>query len=377
LERSSGADRLSQILAFKRQRNRESVRVRRMKDLHLNDIPTAGGGIARAAYALAAQAHISVEPLLERANLSLEQVKNPRLRIAVKDQIQFLNLVAEAMHDEFLGIRLAQATELRELGLLYYVMASSDTIGEALRRVSRYSTIQNEGVRIRYRTGKSLAVTFDYFGVPRQLDRHQIEFFITILLRTTRALTGLSLAPLRVKLMHHRSSLPSEFRRLLGPNVEFSCDADEVIYAGSLAQAPCANADPYLNALLERYCEQALADRRKTSSTWQLKVENAIGPLLPHGQASIGAIASELGVSRRTLARRLASEGLTFRKVMDRLRFDLAKRYLREEELPISEIAWLLGYREASALNHAFKRWSGTAPKRGFAAAGDRAVRAD
>jgi AraC-like DNA-binding protein len=171
--------------------------------------------------------------------------------------------------------------------------------------------------------------------------------------------------------MHHRSSLPSEFRRLFGPNVEFSCNADEIIYPGSLAHTPCANADPYLNALLERYCEQALVDRRKTSSTWQLKVENAIGPLLPHGQASIGTIASELGVSRRTLARRLASEGLTFRKVLDRLRYDLAKRYLREEELPISEIAWLLGYREASALNHAFKRWSGTAPKRGFAAAGE------
>src|SRR5262249_22052015 len=85
-----------------------------------------------------------------------------------------------------------------------------------------------------------------------------IEFFITILLRTCRTLTGFSLVPLRIKLMHHRSSLPSEFRRLLGPNVEFSCNADEVIYPGSLAQTPCTNADPYLNALLERYCEQAL-----------------------------------------------------------------------------------------------------------------------
>jgi AraC-like DNA-binding protein len=97
-----------------------------------------------------------------------------------------------------------------------------------------------------------------------------------------------------------------------------------------------------------------------------LKVENAIAPLLPHGQAEIGKTAEELGVSRRTLARRLASEGLTFRKVLDSLRIDLARRYLREKDLPISEIAWLLGYREVSAFNHAFKRWTGDAPKRGI-----------
>ena len=350
--------------------------MRRIKDLQLHDIPTAGGGITRAAYALASRAQMSVGPLLRRANLSVEQAKNPDLRIAVKDQIKFLNLVAEELHDEFLGIRLAQSVELRELGLLYYVMASSHTFGEALRRVSRYSTIQNEAVQIGYRAGKSVTITYKYFGVPRQLDRHQIEFFIAILLRICRTLTGLSLAPLRIKVMHHRSRLPSEFKRLLGAHVKFSCDVDEVIYPGSLAHTPCTYADPYLNALLERYCEEALAKRHKTSTTWQLKVENAIVPLLPHGQIDIGKIAAELGVSRRTLARRLAAEDLTFRRVLDRLRLDLAKRYLRED-LPTSEIAWLLGYREASALNHAFKRWTGKTPRRGFAGGAEKTVRLD
>jgi AraC-like DNA-binding protein len=177
--------------------------------------------------------------------------------------------------------------------------------------------------------------------------------------------------------MHHRSRLPAEFRSLFGPNVAFACEADEIVYPGALAQTRCVNADRYLNALLERYCEEAIAQRRKASSTWQLKVENAVGPLLPHGRAEIGTIAGELGVSRRTLARRLASEGLTFRKVLDRLRFDLAKRYIRERDLPISEIAWLLGYREASTFNHAFKRWTGKTPKRGLAGGAETALSLD
>jgi len=91
----------------------------------MNDVPTAGGGISRAAYLLVSQAQVPVEPLLRRANLSTTELKNPRVRIPVKDQIKFLNLVADELRDEFIGIRLARTVELRELGLLYYVMASS------------------------------------------------------------------------------------------------------------------------------------------------------------------------------------------------------------------------------------------------------------
>ena len=332
----------------------------------MNDVPTAGGGISRAAYLLVSQAQVPVEPLLRRANLSITELKNPRVRIPVKDQIKFLNLVADELRDEFIGIRLARTVELRELGLLYYVMASSKTLGDALRRISRYSAINNEGVLISYRPGKFVNLTLNYFGVARQPDRHQIEFIITVLLRLCQKLTGLPLLPLRVNLMHHRSHLPSEFGPLFGTHVAFACNADQVLYSGSIAQTPLLNADTYLNELLVKYCEEAIATQRKSSTTWQLKVENAIAPLLPHGQATIEKVAKELGVSRRTLTRRLASEGLTFRKLLNSLRIDLAKRYLQEKNLPISEIAWLLGYRETSAFNHAFKRWTGSTPKRGI-----------
>jgi len=335
--------------------------------MNLEQVPTAGGGITRAAYILASKAQVSVEPLLRRANLSVAEIKNPRVRIPVKDQIKFLNLVADELRDEFVGIRLAWTVDLRELGLLYYVMASSNTLGDALRRISRYSAINNEGVHVSYRSGnKDVELTLNYFGVARQHDRHQIEFIITVLLRLCQKLTGLSLLPLRVNLMHHRSHLPSEFGPIFGSHVAFDCDADQIMYLGSIAQTPLVNADPYLNELLVRYCEEAIATRQKSSTTWQLKVENAIAPLLPHGQATIEKVAKELGVSRRTLTRRLASEGQTFRKVLNNLRIDLAKRYLQEKDLPISEIAWLLGYRESSAFSHAFRRWTGSTPKRGI-----------
>jgi AraC-like DNA-binding protein len=123
------------------------------------------------------------------------------------------------------------------------------------------------------------------------------------------------------------------------------------------------SADPFLHDLLVKYCEEALASRAAPRSPFGLSVENAIVTLLPHGHARAGDVAQQLGVSQRTLARKLASEGLTFAGVLQSLRSDLAKRHLTDETLPISKIAWLLGYQDVSAFTHAFKRWTGRTPR--------------
>jgi AraC-like DNA-binding protein len=106
-----------------------------------------------------------------------------------------------------------------------------------------------------------------------------------------------------------------------------------------------------------------LSQRHTKSGSFSSDVENAIVPLLPHGKARVEEIARRIGMSQRTIARRLSGEGVTFSRVLERLRFDLAKRYLTEGALPISELAWLLGYQDAGAFSHAFKRWSGEAPR--------------
>ena len=80
-----------------------------------------------------------------------------------------------------------------------------------------------------------------------------------------------------------------------------------------------------------------------------------------HGKARAGEIARKLGLSRRTLARRLSSEGLTFGGILQHLKSALAERHLADETLSISEFAWLLGYQDVNAFTYAFKRWTGRA----------------
>ena len=270
----------------------------------IGTVPTAAGGIARAAYARAALSLPDVALVAKRAGITLKQLKEPGFRIPVGSQIIFLNLVAARLEDEFLGYHLATEIDLRDLGLFYYVLASSDTLGEAMKRGQRYCSLQNEGVLMKYRDDGRVCVSFHYNGVRRLSDRHQIEFFVTTLVRLCRQLVGWRLNPIRIRLAHRRTELSTGVAAYFGCEFDFGSEVDEIEYAALSGRLPVASADTYLNKLLMKYCEEALSRRRLKVQSWRLAVENTLAPLLPHGQGRLSEVAARLGVSVRTLERK-------------------------------------------------------------------------
>jgi AraC-like DNA-binding protein len=330
---------------------------------HFGTLPSSAGVITRVACARLIAAGIDPGPLLKHAGVTRRQIDDPSLRINVQDQISFLNLAAAALHDDFLGFHLAVPAEIREIGLLYYVAASSETLGDALRQAARYSSIVNEGALLKYGNGPDVGITFEYVGVSRHLDRQQMEFFATLLVRICRQLGGQRITPTRVTFTHRRDAVAPEFAEFFGLDVEFGASADQVMFAPTTGQLPVISADPYLNRILIKYCDEALARRPASLGSFRAAVENAVVPLLPHGKARAAEIARRLGLSQRTFARRLSAESVTFSEVLESLKSLLARRYLADVSLSISQIAWLLGYQEVSAFTHAFKRWTGRAPR--------------
>ena len=152
------------------------------KGKRFDAVPSAEGGITRLAFACAQEKGADVDTLLRKAGLSRTQIEDPHVRISVRSQVLFLDLVAKAVGDDLLGFHLAQNFDLRMIGLLYYVLASSETLGEALGRAARYSSIVNEGFRVTVREGKEIDVVLESVGIPRRLNRHQIEFsFVTFI----------------------------------------------------------------------------------------------------------------------------------------------------------------------------------------------------
>jgi AraC-like DNA-binding protein len=302
--------------------------------------------------------------LLLKAGLTVEQIDHRNTRLKVQSQIRFLDLAADALQDDFLGFRLARNFDLREIGLLYYVVASSEVLADALHKAERYSGIVNEGISLRVRPAQETAIALSYVNVERRSDHHQVEFWLTSLVRICRQLTTRQLVPSRISVIHRRRKIPAELRSFLGCEIEFGSTVDEVVFPESVKHIQIGSADAHLNELLVGYCDEALLHRGPKRSTFRWSIENTIAPLLPHGKAGASEVARRLGMSHRTLARRLSSEGVTFSGIMEELKADLAKSYLNEEDLPISQIARLLGYREVSAFTRAFRRWTGMTPSR-------------
>jgi AraC-like DNA-binding protein len=329
----------------------------------LRSVPSASGGIARLVCARIRAAGLEVAPFLAGAGLKVAQVDDPNVRLEASAQTKLLRMAAEALQDDLLGFHLARDLELREAGLIYYVLASSSDLADALGNAERLGRLTNESVELRFRTDQATKIAVKYVGIDHPSDIQETEFWLFGLVRMCRQLTNSRLALRQLKVRHFRPATPPEFRSFLGCDVDFGTEADEIIFPGMVSHLPIIGADAHLNKLLIRYAEETLAHRTPQIGHLRLRVERAIAPLLPHGKATAPQIARQLGISSRTLARLLSGEGLTLSGILDQYRANLAAAYLKHGDLTISEIAWLLGYKELSSFTHAYKRRTGMTPR--------------
>ena len=126
---------------------------------------------------------------------------------------------------------------------------------------------------------------------------------------------------------------------------------------------PIMSGDSQLLQILTAHADDLLTERHSVSGL-QSTVANQLASLLPRGESRAAVVARQLGLSPRSFSRHLAEEGTTFGEILERLRQRLAARYLADDRMSVQQIAWLLGYSEVGAFNHAYKRWTGTAPRR-------------
>jgi len=116
------------------------------------------------------------------------------------------------------------------------------------------------------------------------------------------------------------------------------------------------------NKWIQQHAEQLLRERGTPGGDIAAQVRAAIIRNLAHDKVRLASIAAELGLTPRTLQRKLSEAGASFQQVLDQARYALATDYLRQGGLSLVDIAFLLGYQEQSAFNHAFKEWSGMNP---------------
>jgi AraC-like DNA-binding protein len=326
--------------------------------------PMAIGFAINPALALLKRAGIEARPLLIRAGLSEEHTVDFSLRrVPAAAQARFLEYAAEALEDGALGLHLAAAGDPRTIGLVFYLGAAAKNLGEAMELMTRYVSIADECARLTLAAQPDgVALEYRFAGLSRHLLRHQSEFALAMAIKAIRFATGREISPVRVRFAHVRTSDLKDFVRFFGCPVEFNAPSDHLAFSREALAVPLITADPQLVLTLRPICEAEVGALNKKASSLRASVETEVQRLLPQGQANIETVAKALGLSARTLSRNLAAEGSAFTEIMNELRHTLALDYLKEPNLPLAEIAWLLGYEGPTSFTHAFRRWSGRPP---------------
>jgi AraC-like DNA-binding protein len=249
-----------------------------------------------------------------------------------------------------------------DYGLVGFVAMNSTTLGEAIRHAVRYLGLWTDDPGIELHDDGTLTVFYRTRFADRLGLRLATEATPAELLNGARVVTQKRITPLAVRFAHPAPADTSAHRAFFGCPLEFGAP-DNAMRLEPADLALCLpKADAQLGAYLRSLANQAL-ERRGGSEPGELgRIRGIIAEELQRGVPTQSVVAQRLATSERTLRRRLEAEGTSFRALLDGTRAELAKNYVRDRSLPLSEVAFLLGFSEPSAFHRAFKRWTDSTP---------------
>lgn len=304
-----------------------------------------------------------VRKLLAEAGIEPRALNSEGARLPFERILMFFDIAAAASGDDCLGLKFGQTRDIRDAGLLAYVGLSSPTMLAALRNLHRYRRVFSDAIELGVDALEETGLLrWEIRAPPVSRARQFVEFSATNLVSALRRTTGRKIMVEHVSFRHARNDSVAAFDRFFGCGVEFGARNMAIKFKTADLHLPMRNADDKLLAVLEEHCRLVLTRHEVTPPSLIEKIERLVIDRLTADQARVEVIALELGMSKRTLARRLADHGTSFNAIVESLRRNLALGYLRDSSMTQIEIAFLLGYTEVSSFHHAFRRWTGKTP---------------
>jgi AraC-like DNA-binding protein len=268
---------------------------------------------------------------------------------------------AERIADPAFALRAARCWHPSDLGALGYAWLASSTLRTALGRLERYGRLLGERARLRMEASSAgLRVSFD----PRRKDplvaALGTDYAMSLVLALCRMNYGDALRPVEVSLRRPRPQDPAPWERFYGRRVAFGAAANVFVLSRADAEAPLPVSNRQLAGVLDAVLVKQLAELDRDNVPARCKA--ILLDRLASGEAPEEDIASAMHMSRRTLQRKLAEADLTYQKLVDDTRRDLALRYIEDPARSITEITFMLGFSGQSAFTRAFRRWTGKSP---------------
>ena len=264
--------------------------------------------------------------------------------------------------DADLGLKAARRLILGDVGAIDYVVSSAETVRSAIEQVSRYARLINDALDVKLEIDGSTALLRleNSVALPRAAADFQVGGFFR---NHVCSWLGSEFRELTVWFTHDPPAELREYKRTFEPaQVRFRAPWLGFAFDQSVLDLPLPNADPNLHALLVPYADQRLT-RLPAEGSVTANVRVLIRVQLANGGPDVGRVASQLGMSLRTLARRLETEGTTFRELVDDVRQQLALEQVGRHAATFSEITDQLGFSHVAAFHRAFRRWTGQTPR--------------
>ncbi len=296
------------------------------------------------------------------AGRALEWHRDSRIPIEQLDAI-WKEIVRQS-GDPCFGLHLGETADRQTSGgILFSVMMNCATVGNALEKQMRYHALSTDLIQLHLQEqGEYVRYIWEEVDSEIDLDRHYIETVFCGLIFPLRRLTQNKVRPVEIHFKYPKPADISEHQRIFGCSLMFDCRQNELILHRVDLDQPIFLANPQLLDQLDSFAQEMLL-RLYPPNTWSERVAHLINKGLLHGEKpALNSVAYELALSPRQLQNKLSQEGITYQILLDQIRKETALKYLNESDITVCDLAFLLGFSEQSAFNHAFKRWTGANP---------------
>ncbi len=281
-------------------------------------------------------------------------------RIEDAEFIQLMTNALEITGDPAFGLKFGVQINLSAHAVLGQAFLSCRNLQEVIDVWLKFHHLTSPNLKFSFEVrGNTAALT-----APSGPWQDQVKFGNEILyggmLNTLRSLLGMPELQLSFEIPYREPSYGATYREILGPNVRFDRPVNRVSFPRVLLDAPLPASNPALRELYEQECARLLADMKAEASVSQ----QTLGLLrkLEGRYPQMPEIAQMLNYSPRTYRRRLADEDTSYQALLDQIRAEHATYLLQESRMPLSTIAYMVGFNDASNFRRAYRKWTGHAP---------------
>jgi AraC-like DNA-binding protein len=296
------------------------------------------------------------EEILARENIGPAEYFNPETRVSHRIMMDLLRLSVDGGDPE-IGLRAGAGLQPGDFAILEYAARSCFTLRDAIGCFLRYVGLLNEAAELSLVEDGARATLRHHVtdSVP-QLPAAN-DFVMAAADAFAKTYCHVYEPPAEVHFMHPEPAYRTAYDRVFGTAVRFGAPYNAFALSRAQLEAKLTRSDPEARSEYEKHAEELLSRTRESLGV-TVAVRRVLLANLRSGGSAMGTTARRLGMSVATLRRRLHEEGTTYAAAIDAVRYDLAKRYLMDPGVTTSDVAFLLGFRDASSFSKAFRRWT-------------------